>query len=167
MCTCENSEACPKFTSTREPLGEIRLDIMNRLRDSPVVDLKQSNDPPRERRLEVTSSRFSYGAHFMPKMTHSTNYDVNCNLFNKMWMNDPAKINEYINGQDPGHSADGEFVGVSLGGPLRVDSDDTGSNYYDSESESESGHHHHRFLRMMNKNNKNSTDHPLPGSPWA
>ena len=96
MCTCENSEACPKFTSTREPLGDVRLDIMNRLRDAPVVDLKESNDPPREKRLEVTSSRFSYGAHFMPKMTHSTNHDVNCNLFNKMWMNNPAKIDEYI-----------------------------------------------------------------------
>ena len=155
MCTCENSEACPKFTSTREPLGDVRLDIMNRLRDAPIVDLKESNDPPREKRLEVTSSRFSYGAHFMPKMTHSTNYDVNCNLFNKMWMNNPAKINEYINGggqhEDPGHSADGEFVGISVGGPLRVESEDTGSDYYSSDEEDGFLDDHHRFLRLNKK----------------
>lgn len=164
MCTCENSEACPNFSSRREPLGDVRFDIMQKLKDSDVVDLKSGEDPPRERRLEVSGSRFSYGAHFMPKMTHKTNHDVNCNLFNKMWMNNPERIYSYINRvdeeDDPNQS---EFVGITLPhhGPLRVTSDDSGSTYYDSSDDESSivgddinPHDHHRFLRRMMINGK-------------
>jgi len=142
MCTCEDKTSCPKFESKRTKLGPERLRIMEMLRDSPVVSLGDGESPLRERRLEISSSVFSYGAHFMPTATHSTDYDVNCNVFNKLWEHEPERIFEYI---DHMHHASGapaqqvmhragpspDFVGIGIGGE---------------------GHHHddrhHRFLRV-------------------
>lgn len=117
VCRCGKErdllDDCPGFESPKIPLGKNRLEILQQLNRSESITILNSNPRRDERRLPLARSLFSYYAHILPQLFQSGDHNINCNIFNKLWTDEPERIKEYM---EPMRGHQGEPISQRMRG---------------------------------------------------
>eukprot|EP00940_MAST-03C_sp_MAST-3C-sp2_P002664 g2664.t1 len=99
VCTCDDasreSDIC-KASSERweekQKLGTDRFKFMKQLFDPSDPDLVTEDETSGERRLSLKATKFSYYAHLWRSTPFYNEEDMNCNVFNRIFDEEPGKL---------------------------------------------------------------------------